>query len=140
MWAGYRSGLQNKWKFPVSNFTFHTVKTPQTTLGCDYPHDSIKETCEEIIKKIDQNYSNFDTAVLGCGAYGNPLINMLRKKYTNRNIIYLGSDCFKMFGIYSKKMQNTERSVREAIKENWIEVVEKKPKGTENHPEPKYWK
>ena len=138
IWAGYKIGLQNMWKFPVSNFSLYTVKTPQTTLYCHYPHDSIKETCEEIIKEIDNSYNDFDTAILGCGAYGNPLINMLRKKYTNKNIIYLGSDCYKMFGIYSKMMPYTYQY--SAKTENWIEVVEKQPPGTENHPEPKYWK
>jgi hypothetical protein len=43
-----------------------------------------------------------------------------------------------MFGIYSNGMPYTNYS--EAIKENWIEVIENKPKGTEKHPEPKYWK
>ena len=50
----------------------------------------------------------------------------------------LGSDCFKMFGLYTKMMPYTYYS--EAKTENWIEVIEKKPPGTENHPEPKYWK
>ena len=140
IWAGYKIGLQNMWKFPVSNFSLYTVKTPQTTLGCDYPHESIKETCEEIIKEIDNSYNDFDTAILGCGAYGNPLINMLRKKYTNKNIMYLGSDCYKMFGIYSEMMPYTHHIRHGAKTENWIEVVENQLPGTENHPEPKYWK
>lgn len=138
IWTGYIKGLQNMWKFPVSSFSLCTIKTPQTTLGCDYPDESIKETCEKLIKEIDDNYNDFDTAILGCGAYGNPIINMLRKKYKNKNIIYLGSDCYKMFGIYSKMMPYIYQY--NAKTENWIEVVEEKPSGTENHPEPKYWK
>ena len=51
---------------------------------------------------------------------------------------YLGAECYKMFGIYSNGMPYTYYS--EAIKENWIEVIENKPKGTEKHPEPTYWK
>ena len=136
--AGYDRGLQNAWNFPVSNFSMYYLKTPQTTTGCPFPHESIKETCEFIVKQIDEKYKDFDTAVLGCGAYGPPLINMLRRKYPDKNLIYLGGECYKMFGVYSKGMPYTYYS--EAIKENWIEVVESKPLGAENHPEPKYWK
>ena len=135
--AGYDRGLQNAWKFPVSNFSMYYLKTPQTTTGCPYPHSSIKETCEILIKEIDEKYNDFDTAVLGCGAYGPPIINMLRKKYSNKNICYLGSACYKMFGIYSWGMPMTYYS--DAIKENWIEVLESAPPGTESHPEKKYW-
>lgn len=136
--AGYERGLQKAWQFPVSNFSMYYLKTPQTTQGCPYPHSSIKETCEVLIKEIDEKYSDFDTAVLGCGAYGSPIINMLRKKYPNKNLCYLGAECYKMFGIYSKGMPYTYYS--EAVKENWIEVVETIPTGAEKHPEPKYWK
>ena len=112
--AGYDRGLQNAWNFPVSNFSMYYLKTPQTTTGCPLPHESIKETCEYLVKEIDEKYKDFDTAVLGCGAYGPPLTNMLRKKYPNKNLIYLGGECYKMFGVYSKGMPYTHYS--EAIK------------------------
>lgn len=136
--TGYDRGVQNAWNFPVSNFSMYYLKTPQTTLGCEYPHDSIKETCEILLNQIEENYKDFDTAILGCGAYGPPLINALRKKFINKNIVYLGGECFKMFGVYSNGMPYT--NYNDAIKENWIEVLEERPKGCENHPEPKYWK
>jgi CMP-N,N'-diacetyllegionaminic acid synthase len=111
---------------------------PQTTSGCPYPHSSIKETCEILVKEIDEKYKDFDTAILGCGAYGPPIINMLRKKYPNKNLCYIGAECYKMFGIYSKGM--SAKWYSSAIKENWIEVLESAPPGTETHPEKKYWK
>ena len=43
-----------------------------------------------------------------------------------------------MFGVYSHLMPYTHE--HEAIKENWIEVVDTLPEGCKNHPEPKYWK
>lgn len=136
--TGYERGVQKAWSFRVSSFSMYYVKTPQTTLGCDYPDESIKETCETLIEEINNHYADFDTAILGCGAYGPPLINKMRKNYPNKNIVYLGSDCYKMFGIYSNAMPFHMRC--NAVTENWIEVVEDKPMGTENHPEPKYWK
>jgi hypothetical protein len=136
--AGYDRGLQNAWKFPVSDFSMYYLKTPQTTTGCIYPHSSIKETCEILVKEIDEKFKDFDTAVLGCGAYGPPIINILRKKYPKKNICYIGAECYKMFGVYSKGMPY--QHYNDAIKENWIEVRESVPPGAEKHPEKKYWK
>ena len=95
----------------------------------------MKVTCQVLLQEIYNKYYDFDTAILGCGAYGPPIINVLRKKYPDKNLVYLGSDCFKMFGIYSAMMDIPDEI---AIKENWIEVLEKIPKGCKNHPEPKY--
>lgn len=136
--AGYNRGLQKAWKFPVSNFSMYYLKTPQTTIDMKYPHNSMIETCEQLLCELVAQYSDFDTAIFGCGAYASPLINALRKKFPQKNLIYLGSDCFKMFGIYSKMMPYTYFS--KAVTENWIEVVEEVPVGCENHPEKRYWK
>jgi hypothetical protein len=137
--AGYDRGLQNVWKFPVSNFTMYYLKTPQTTIGMEYPHDSMIETCDDIINQIDNHYSDFDTAIFGCGAYGAPLINILRKKYPQKNLLYLGSDCFKMFGI-KINLQPWELYEDNVKKDAVIDIVESLPDGCKNHPEKKYWK
>jgi hypothetical protein len=131
-------GTNKMWKFPVSNFSLYCLQTPQTTLGCDYPHNHMKETVESLVAEIGRKYSDFDTAVLGCGAYGAPMVNYLRKIYPDKNLLYLGGECFKMFGVYTSRMPYTLYS--DALKENWIEAVETRPPGTENHPEPKYWR
>ena len=66
----------------------------------DYPHSSSIETAELIIKEVIDNYSDFDTAILGCGAYGPPLQNMLYNKFgPTKNIIYLASNIYTLFGI-----------------------------------------
>jgi len=137
--AGYDRGLQNVWKFPVSNFSMYYLKTPQTTTGMEYPHDTMIETCNDIIEQIDNNYSDFDTAIFGCGAYGAPLINILRKKYPQKNLIYLGSDCFKMFGV-KINLQPWELLDSNVNKDAIIDIVECLPDGCINHPEKKYWK
>ena len=137
--AGYERGLQNVWKFPVSNFSMYYLKTPQTTTGMEYPHDTMIETCHDIIQQIDYNYSDFDTAIFGCGAYGSSLINILRKKYPQKNLVYLGSDCFKMFGV-KINMQPWEEWDSNVNKDTVIDIVESLPDGCKNHPEKKYWK
>lgn len=137
--AGYDRGLQNVWKFPVSNFSMYYLKTPQTTPGNVYPHDTMIETCDDIIHQIDSNYSDFDTAIFGCGAYGSSLINILRKKYPQKNLIYLGSDCFRMFGV-KLNFQPWEIYDSNVNKDAIIDIVESLPTGCKNHPEKKYWK
>jgi hypothetical protein len=136
---GYERDLKKLWKFPVSNFTMDYLKTPQTTIGMDYPHDTIIETCNELINEININYNDFDTAIFGCGCYGSSLINILRKIYPDKNLIYLGSDCFKMFGIKTKLWDWTQYELN-VNKEHTFEVIEKLPEGCKNHPEKKYWK
>ena len=49
---GFELGLQNMWKFKVSNFSMYYLKTPQTTEGCEYPHKSIRDTCEFLVEEI----------------------------------------------------------------------------------------
>ena len=44
----------------------------------------MKETVEILVKEIQEKYSDFDTAVLGCGAYGAPIMNYLRKIFPHR--------------------------------------------------------
>ena len=88
-------------------------------------------------KEIDLNkLNNLDFRKVDCKKF--PLINILSQIYPNKNLVYIGSDCFKMFGVYSKGMPYSYYD--DAIKENWIEVVEELPEGCKNHPEPKYWK
>jgi hypothetical protein len=134
----FKRGVQNAWKFNIPNFSLYIQDTPQTTLGCNYPDNSIKETCEKIVDNIVMRFSDFDTAIFGCGAYGPPIINMLSKTLPNKNLIYLGSDCYKMFGIFNHAMKIPES--KDVIPENWIEVEEKIDEKFKNIDEGRYWK
>ena len=135
--CGYDRGVQKAWTFHVPNFELQTLETPQTTLGMPYPDKSIKETTEKLIDTIINEYTNFDTAIFGCGAYGPPLIDLLSEKLTGKNLIYLGSACYTMFGIYSHEMHIPEQ---ETIKENWVEVLEEYDERLSNIDGGKYWK
>lgn len=147
-------GLNNIWKFHVDDFNLKCVKTPQTTSGSrNFPHNNMIETTENILNEIER-VGHFDCVILGCGAYGAPLINEIRKRYTNTNIVYLGSDCFKMFGILTPKMR-WDLSQEEAINigrdvqyshDSYVHynkdysVWVQEDSEDYNHPEPKYWK
>jgi mannosyltransferase OCH1-like enzyme/uncharacterized protein YciU (UPF0263 family) len=132
------SNIQKMWKFDIGNFEMYYVQTPQTTLDMTYPDTSIIDTTDKIVNKIISNYSDFDIAILGCGAYGPPLINILHKKLGDKNMIYLGSSCYTMFGIYSDGMPIPDDN--DVIKENWIEVLEKCNNKCKNIDNGKYWK
>lgn len=135
----YTKNIQNAWKFNIGTFEMYFVKTPQTTLGMPYPNESIIETTNLIINEIIENYIDFDIAILGCGAYGPPIINILNNKLGNKNMIYLGSMCYTMFGLYSDGIP-IPLSDEDVIKEGFIEVLEKCDDKCKNIDQGKYWK
>ncbi len=134
----YNRGIQNAWNFHIPKFFLNCLKTPQTTLNMDYPDETMIETTEKIIEEIELKYNDFDTALLACGAYGPPIMNILRKKYNNKNLIYMGSDIFKMFGIYSHIMPIPDDT--DINKSGWIEIIEKCDPRCRNIDNGKYWK
>ncbi len=137
--TGYERGVQNAWNFDIPIFTMYYLQTPQTTSNMEYPDNSIKESVEKILDEILEKYNDFDTAILGCGAYGPPIINLLNKKYNNsKNLIYLGSSCYTMFGIYSEGMPIPEGDC-DIKKENWLRVVEKLDSRCKDIDKGKYW-
>ena len=135
----YNHNFELAWNFKIPKFDLSCIKTPQTTLGMEYPDDNMIITTEKIVDEILLKYNNFDTFILGCGAYGPPIINILSKKLPNKNLIYLGSDCYKMFGIYSKGMPIPINDCDVNIK-GWIEVLEDCDEKCKNIDNGKYWK
>ena len=147
-------GLNNIWKFPVPDFELKCVKTPQTTEGCEiFPDAHMAETANRIIAEI-KAVGHFDIAVLGCGAYGAPLLNTMRRLYPGKNMASIGSDCLKMFGILTPRIRwDLSETEAQAIGTNiqygydthpyynkeYSVWVEEEPED-KNHPEPKYWK
>lgn len=133
----FNTGIQNKWNFPVSNFSMYYYKTPQTTLNMEYPDETMIETTNKIVNDIIELYPDFDTAVFGCGAYGPPISNILSKRLGNKNFIYLGSKCYTMFGLYSNGIPCDDP---EAIRENWVEIIEECDPSCRGIDGGKYWK
>lgn len=139
MAAGYKN-LRNVWKFPISNFTFNTVYIPQSTRGLPIPNVSMIDMANGIVDSIDRRYPNFDTAVLGCGAWGPPLMNLLRKKYSGtRNLLYLGSETYQLFGVQTRKLGLG--SDKDANKHRLVPVQESPGDDSVMHIDgAKYWK
>lgn len=136
--CAYDRNVQKAWRFQIPSFKLSVCQTPQTTTGMYLPDSSIKETTEKLVDKIVNELSDFDTAILGCGAYGPPLINLLSEKLPEKNLIYLGSACYTMFGIYSHEMPI--QCDNDSIPENWIEVVEELDPKCGHIDGGKYWR
>jgi len=139
MQAGYEN-LQNVWKFNVSNFSFHTVYIPQSTRGTSQPNSSMIDVASNIVDYIDSRYSTFDTAVLGCGAWGPPLMNLLRKKYgETKNLMYLGSETYQLFGVKTRQLGLSKD--KDANKHKLVPVAEHPDEESIAHIDSgKYWR
>jgi hypothetical protein len=128
-------GLENIYNMPIQNFSsIYYIKTPQTTIGCEYPNNSIIETTNEILEEVKN--INFDIALLSCGAYGVAITNEIRKM--GKMAVYLGSALYTMFGVYTAGIPFPEDNIFK--KENFIEIEELCPEHCKNIDEGKYWK
>tara|TARA_Y100000816_G_C26103842_1_gene585853 strand:- start:2562 stop:3428 length:867 start_codon:yes stop_codon:yes gene_type:complete len=103
---------------------FHFYKCYQTSAG-NHIHSSWLETftimCNDI-KKLD-----FDIAMLGCGGYGLPLCDYIKRKL-NKSAIYIGGGLQLMFGVMGKRWENRE-DWKQIIAENKCNFI--RPSGDE---------
>ena len=84
------------------DFVFY--KTFQTIAG-NHIHEDWRETyrimCEDI-SKLD-----FDVALLGCGGYGLPLCDFIKRRL-GKSAIYIGGGLQLMFGVFGKRWEEHE--------------------------------
>lgn len=135
----FDSGLQRAYKKTIPNFSLYCLKSPQTTIGMPYPHTNSKETTEWMVDEITKKFGDFDVALLACGCYGAPLTNLLSKKLPNKNIIYMGSMLYTMFGLYSQGILKPIFAPKLFNTEGFIEISEKCPDACKKIENGKYW-
>lgn len=136
----YDRDLQNVYNFPISKFNkIDFIKSPQTTYGSNYTDSNIIETTEKLVNIIINDYNDFDTLFLACGAYGPMITNYLIKKFNNKNIIYLGSLIYTMFGIYTHEIKIPYYDIN-FNHNNFIENDMICPEECKNIDGGKYWK
>jgi hypothetical protein len=103
---------------------FIFYKSFQTSAG-NTTHSDWKETfaimCDEI-KDLE-----FDIALLGCGGYGLPLCNFIKKEL-KKSAIYIGGGLQLLFGIMGKRWENWEQW-KNIISENGCNFIH--PSGDE---------
>lgn len=139
MRKSYNLGLQRAYNLHIPEFELYTIKTPQTTTNMPYPHKTSIETTDSILQEIILNYPDFDIALLACGCYGPPLQLKLLETFGNRNMVYLGSMLYTMFGLYTHNLLKPSVSDGRFISDNFIEVEEKCPEVCKNIDKGKYW-
>jgi len=126
----FQKQIKNNFKIFKDKEIFHSeqkfdfYKCYQTSAG-NHIHSNWLETftimCNDI-KKLD-----FDIAMLGCGGYGVPLCDYIKRKL-NKSAIYIGGGLQLMFGVMGKRWENRE-DWKQIIAENKCNFIH--PSGDE---------
>lgn len=142
MEKSYNLGLQRLYNIPIQEekIRISFIKCPQTTTGMSVPHKHMKETTEEIMNLIEKQYHNFDTILFCCGGYSSVLINLLSKKYNNKNLLYFGSELYTLFGLYSNGIEKPNNRQQLFNVSNFLEISSPCPPACKNIDNGKYWK
>ena len=109
----------------LPDFELLTFKTFQTHGGgnTNLPWDVCYEKMVEGILKMD-----FDVALVGCGAYGLPICNQIKKM--KKSVVHVGGGLQIMFGIKGNRWDNMP-AVNKFYNDNW-----KRPYETERTKNP----
>ena len=99
------------------SFDLEVVQTHNTIRGnTPFPCSNWRESLDEMFSKIAK--SDFDIALLGCGSYGSPLCERIRK--LGKKAFYLGSWCQYLFGIKGKRWENAGNPANLWFNDSWV--------------------
>lgn len=95
-----------------------TIKAVQSIGGCNNEFDNWFEALEHMKKQIIE--TDFDIAIIGCGAYGLPLASFI--KNLGKKAIHLGGGTQLLFGIKGKRweQQYSNSSYRDLFNKHWV--------------------
>lgn len=101
----------------LPEFELHTLKAVQTICGTKDERfgnwfDALDYMYEEALK------IPFDVAILGCGAYGQPLACMLKK--AGKQAILIGGATQILFGIRGRRWELNSKEISTLFNEHWI--------------------
>lgn len=101
----------------LPEFELHTLKAVQTIVGTK---DDRFETWFDALEYMYQEAMKipFDIALLGCGAYGQPLACMLKR--AGKQAIHIGGATQILFGIIGKRWELNSKEVSAMFNEHWI--------------------
>lgn len=101
----------------LPEFELHTLKAVQTIVGTK---DDRFETWFDALEYMYNEAMKipFDIALLGCGAYGQPLACMLKK--AGKQAVHIGGATQIMFGIIGKRWELNSKEVSAMFNEHWI--------------------
>ena len=101
----------------LPEFELQTLKAVQTIVGTK---DERFETWFEALKWMYDEALKipFDIAILGCGAYGQPLACMLKR--AGKQAIHIGGATQIMFGIRGRRWELNSPFISSLCNENWV--------------------
>ena len=101
----------------LPEFQLHTLKAVQTIVGTK---DDRFETWFDALEYMYNEAMKipFDIALLGCGAYGQPLACMLKR--AGKQAILIGGATQIMFGIIGRRWELNSKEVSAMFNEHWI--------------------
>lgn len=107
----------------LPDFELKTIKAVQTLAGQESEFEDWFEALESMKEKITK--TDFDIAIIGCGAYGFPLASFVKDQ--GKQAIHLGGVTQLMFGIKGKRWEDWEHytELRKDHGKNWISANEK---------------
>lgn len=129
--------------FPGTNilpeFTLYVQKAVQTNAGeTDARYTDWFEALEDMYKKAMK--TDFDLAILGCGAYGWPLAAKI--KMAGRQAVHLGGITQILFGIHGKRWDEDKNHafLQQYYSDAWVRLTDKdKPKAAQSIEGGCYW-
>ena len=86
----------------IADFQLKTIKAVQSIAGEPTPYKNWFEALESMTSQIEK--SNFDIAIIGCGAYGTPLA--AHCKQLGKKVIHLRGGGQLFFGIKGRRWEH----------------------------------
>jgi hypothetical protein len=120
----------------LPDFELKTIKAVQTIAGQKSSFENWFDALDSMKEKIIQ--TDFDIAIIGCGAYGFPLASFI--KDFGKQAIHLGGVTQLLFGIKGKRWEGWKHytELRKDKGENWI-FTQNIPKNFEKIEDGCYW-
>lgn len=117
----------------LPQFELKTIKAVQTIADEKSEFGNWFEALDSMKEKID--HTDFDIAIIGCGAYGFPLAAHIKR--IGKQAIHMGGVTQLLFGIKGKRWEDWEHYTQ-LRKEHWVYANEK-PKGFNKVEDGCYW-
>lgn len=99
-------------------FEIVLVQSFQTIAGAPKPHASWLESLEALKNEVD-SVAPFDVALLGCGAYGLPLMYHILAEH-RRPAIYVGGALQVLFGIKGRRWADRPDFATRFFNQEWV--------------------
>lgn len=119
----------------LPEFQLRVIKAPQTLAGNSDGFESWTHALDSLIQRV--NETQFDLAILGCGAYGMPLGAHIKKM--GKTAIHLGGATQLLFGISGKRWVH-HASFRAIMTAAWRPPLDsERPRNLDKVEEGCYW-